>query len=199
MGIHGEFFNLQMFLTWLLRGVLHSGLILLVVLYGFTGDFLGLLVMGSWAYWTCIAVANVKLLLAQVWLDWSVLLALGSTLLFIPVLYVYSWNWVAGEVNEEIVGVASALFCSSTHWAALALVVCIVACSELTVRDLKKRFAPSALDLLADVEASDADFIVNLTTDVASGWAERSGGLGSPECGTKHSVVVPWTVVGDLC
>lgn len=161
-GIDRHYFNLHMFVTWIGRGVIHAIAIFCVMISIFgtdlpneSGKTSDMLVMGSWAYWTCVVVANNKLLLSVKSVFKSLVGIFGfSMTIFLPLLAFYSqYPLQQFGLNQDMIGVAPFLFSHPMSWMGLILVVSFCFLSDIALKFAHKVFNPDPIDIFQEVQA----------------------------------------------
>jgi magnesium-transporting ATPase (P-type)/class 3 adenylate cyclase len=160
LGIKRCYFNSWMLISWIARGALHAVFVFFGVKVLFQGsmatpggDVPDYLTMGSWGYWACVVVVNVTMLLqTKAWMDWYVFLIAGSSVIFIPMLLLYSQGDYAKILNEEMVGVGHCLFGRLGSWIGMLLIVSASSLSDLAILFARKVFYPDAADILQEVQ-----------------------------------------------
>eukprot|EP00929_Paragymnodinium_shiwhaense_P044667 TRINITY_DN22899_c0_g4_i1.p1 TRINITY_DN22899_c0_g4~~TRINITY_DN22899_c0_g4_i1.p1 ORF type:complete len:2368 (+),score=641.18 TRINITY_DN22899_c0_g4_i1:172-7275(+) len=155
LGIRGVYWNSHMLIGWLLRGIWHAALIFFTMRELFlkaTPPQPDYLAMGSWAYWACIAVVNAILALhMKAWMDWLVLNLIGSVVIFLPWMLIYSQQSIAEVFTPSFNGVGPCLFGTPSTWFGIVFVTGVSTLVDLAINFIHRMFYPTVADVLLEV------------------------------------------------
>lgn len=141
-------FDTKSFYICLLNGVLHALLMLFITLYMFNSNVVWeegfsdhYLMQGNIVYTNILFVVLFKCSLHILhWTKMTIFLVIFTTMLWFPVLFVYSYFYSVVALNREMVGLTAMLFKSPVFWLNMLLVPCVVLLLDVVLVILYRTF-----------------------------------------------------------